>query len=288
MDKNKIIKDLENAHIKNIEPKDFDLKKGRTGFLIYSKETIDNNTKLNDLYDKSYEDIKERNIYRYYYYEKLKNEGILHATIIMMNPAFADSEKPDNTIKNIEKYIEKHNDGKSQKIGSFDIVNLYPIRMPKSKKFKDFKKIMEKVPEKYQTNHNITENYRNFVKNYIEENLENRIIIAAWGSDKQDNDDAEKLFTSTNTKFYCYGLTTECYPKHFSSLSYNYFYKFKYLIPYIRINNWLNKEPLSEYDNARLKDIKKLKKWLDERPPIAEYFTDHILNQIKNLKKTEN
>lgn len=272
-----------------------DLKNGK-GFLVYSDETIDNtsNSELKRKYENECKEInnkKERNIYRYYYYEKIENDSPLHATIVMMNPAFADSEKPDNTINNIEKYIKEHNNkdlGESQQIGSFDIVNLYPIRMPKSKKFKDFKKIMKKNPEKYQAIQNETQKYRNFVKKYIEENLENRIIIAAWGNDKQDNDDAKELFINTNTKFYCYGLTTEGYPKHFSSLSYNHFYKFKYLIPYIRINNWLNKEPLSEYDNARLKNIEELKKWLNVRLPIAEYFTDHILNQIKNLKKTEN
>ena len=91
--------------------KPMDLKNGN-GFLVYSGETIDNtsNSELKHKYENECKEIKnktEKNIYRYYYYEKLENNNPLHATIVMMNPAFADSEDPDNTIKNIEKYFTK-------------------------------------------------------------------------------------------------------------------------------------------------------------------------------------
>lgn len=84
--------------------KPMDLKNGN-GFLVYSGETIDNtsNSELKHKYENECKEIKnktEKNIYRYYYYEKFENDSTLHATIVMMNPAFADSVEPDNTIKN--------------------------------------------------------------------------------------------------------------------------------------------------------------------------------------------
>ena len=263
-----------------------DLKNG-TGFLVYSDETIDNtsNSELKHKYENECKEIKnktERNIYRYYYYEKLENNNPLHATIVMMNPAFADSVEPDNTIKNIEKYLNnekdailKHLPNIHNEFGSFDIINLYPIRMPKSEKLNEFLELTKTE----------TENYQQFVRDYLKESDKNYIVIAAWGGDKKDNELAGKLFVNLGIKFYCYGLTKNGYPKHFSSLAYNNFNKFRCPLPYIKINNWINKSGLSAYDKERLDDVRNLKQWLTSSPSISQYYVDYMNGLLKDVFK---
>lgn len=204
------------------------LKKSK-GYLLYSNDTADDS-----LYNNECQEIRtkeKRNIYRYYYYEKLENNNSLHATIVMMNLAFADSVEPDNTIKNIENYLDnekdailKHLPNIHNKFGSFDIINLYPIRMPKSEKLNEFLELTKIETEKYQK----------FVKEYLSKIDKNHIVIAAWGANKKDNELARKLFADLDIKFYCYGLTKNGYPKHFSSLAYNNFNKFRCPLPYIK------------------------------------------------------
>lgn len=99
-----------------------------------------------------------------------------------MNPAFADSVEPDNTIKNIENYLDnekdailKHLPNIHNKFGSFDIINLYPIRMPKSEKLNDFLGLTKTE----------TKNYQRFVKEYLSKSDKNHIVIAAWGGIKK-------------------------------------------------------------------------------------------------------
>ena len=143
MEKSKIEKMLDDCGITNTKLEE--LKGKSKGFIIYSEENINTtNNDLKKMYDSVYDEISnisENNIYRYYYYKKLDENNPLHATIVMMNPAFANSEKADDTINNIEKYL--HNE--HNHFGSFDIVNLYPVRMPKSAKLKDFLKLILKI-----------------------------------------------------------------------------------------------------------------------------------------------
>lgn len=262
-----------------------DLKNG-TGFLVYSDETIDNtsNSELKHKYENECKEIKnktERNIYRYYYYENFKNKKQLHATIVMMNPAFADSVEPDNTIKNIEKYLNnekdailKHLPNIHNEFGSFDIINLYPVRMPKSEKLNEFLELTKIETEKYQK----------FVKEYLSKIDKNHIVIAAWGDDKKDNELARKLFADLDIKFYCYGLTKNGYPKHFSSLAYNNFNKFRCPLPYIKINNWINKESdLSDYDKERLTDVRNLKRWLTSSPSINQDYVNYMKELLNDV-----
>ncbi len=266
--------------------KPMDLKNGN-GFLVYSDETIDNtsNSELKHKYENECKEIKnktERNIYRYYYYEKFKNDSLLHATIVMMNPAFADSVESDNTIKNIENYLDnekdailKHLPNIHNEFGSFDIINLYPIRMPKSEKLNEFLELTKIETEKYQK----------FVKDYLRESDKNHIVIAAWGGDKKDNELARELFADLDIKFYCYGLTKNGYPKHFSSLAYNNFNKFRCPLPYIKINNWIKKSGLSAYDKERLDDVRNLKQWLTSSPSISQYYVDYMNGLLKDVFK---
>lgn len=263
-----------------------DLKNGK-GFLVYSDETIDNtsNSELKHKYENECKEIKnktERNIYRYYYYEKFKNDNPspLHATIVMMNPAFADSEDTDNTIKNIENYLDnekdailKHLPNIHNKFGSFDIINLYPIRMPKSEKLNEFLELTKIETEKY----------KQFVGNYLKESDKNHIVIAAWGGDKKDNELARKLFADLDIKFYCYGLTKNGYPKHFSSLAYNNFNKFRCPLPYIKINNWIKESVLSDYDKKRLAGVRNLKRWLTSSPSISQYYVNYMKELLNDV-----
>lgn len=264
--------------------KPMDLKNGN-GFLVYSGETIDNtsNSELKHKYENECKEIKnktEKNIYRYYYYEKLENNNPLHATIVMMNPAFADFEDPDNTIKNIKNYLNnekdailKHLPNIHNNFGSFDIINLYPIRMPKSEKLNEFLELTKIETEKHQK----------FVKEYLSKIDKNHIVIAAWGDDKKDNELARKLFADLDIKFYCYGLTKNGYPKHFSSLAYNNFNKFRCPLPYIKINNWIKEPSLSDYDKERLTDVKNLKQWLTDSKSISQYYVDYMNGLLKDV-----
>lgn len=256
--------------------------KNSEGCLYYSKETVEDSD-LKNLYNEACKEINkkvEKNIYRYYYYEKLEPNNPLHATIVMMNPAFADSKEADDTIKNIRKYLKNEKDGILKclpnihnNFGSFDIINLYPVRMPKSAKLVKFLKSTKSETEKYQK----------FVKNYLKENSKNCIVIAAWGSDKKDNELAQRLFKDLNIKFYCYGLTKDGYPKHFSSLAYNKFDKFRCPVPYIKINNWLKGCDLSEYDKERLTDVKNLKQWLTDSPSVSQDFVIYMFNLLEDV-----
>lgn len=275
------IKNLLNM-FKLAEP--IDLKNGN-GFLVYSDETIDNtsNSELKHKYENECKEIKnkkEKNIYRYYYYENLKKNYQLHATIVMMNPAFADSEDSDNTIKNIENYLDnekdailKHLPNIHNKFGSFDIINLYPIRMPKSEKLNEFLELTKIETEKYQK----------FVKEYLSKIDKNHIVIAAWGGDKKNNELARELFANLDIKFYCYGLTKNGCPKHFSSLAYNNFNKFRCPLPYIKINNWIKEPVLSDYDKERLADVRNLKQWLTDSKSISQYYVDYMNGLLKDI-----
>ncbi len=280
--KEKIKKLLKKFKISFAAP--IDLKNGK-GFLVYSDETIDktSNSELKYKYENECNEIKnkkEKNIYRYYYYEKFENDSPLHATIVMMNPAFADSVEPDGTIKNIEKYLNNENDAILKhlpnihnKFGSFDIINLYPIRMPKSEKLNEFLELTKIETEKY----------KQFVGNYLKESDKNHIVIAAWGGDKKDNELARKLFADLDIKFYCYGLTKNGYPKHFSSLAYNNFNKFRCPLPYIKINNWIKEPVLSDYDKERLADVRNLKQWLTDSKSISQYYVDYMNGLLKDV-----
>ena len=253
------------------------LKKSK-GYLLYSNDTADDS-----LYDNECQEIRikeKRNIYRYYYYEKLENNSPLHATIVMMNPAFADSVEPDGTIKNIEKYLNNENDAILKhlpnihnKFGSFDIINLYPIRMPKSEKLNEFLELTKTETEKYQK----------FVKEYLSKIDKNHIVIAAWGANKKDNELARKLFADLDIKFYCYGLTKNGYPKHFSSLAYNNFNKFRCPLPYIKINNWIKEPSLSDYDKERLADVRNLKRWLTSSPSINQDYVNYMKELLNDV-----
>lgn len=199
----------------------------KNGFIVYSTERINEtiiekeNISLFEKFEKDYKDCKdykkieeaeETYTHRYYYYEKISDENET-ITVIMLNPAFAYSKKADPTIENIKDFIKKHNnDEQNEKIGAFEIINLYSIRMPKSAKLKSMLKTLV-INEDNDIN---TE----FIKQYIKGST-NKILIA-WGVSYHK--EAIKLFEDNNIKkeLYSYALTEKTnLPRHFSSCSYN-------------------------------------------------------------------
>ena len=196
----------------NMPDNEFQLKElqdtknnGRAGFLVYSKEKVDDNCDIVKSYKNYTDKITETNLFRYYYYQNIKDKKYNgeHLTVVMMNPAFADSNDDDFTIKNILKYLAD----KAQ-YGSFDIINLYPVRMPKGVTLDDLnKKINKYFPD-------VNDNYQKFVISYLK-TFKNGKKIAAWGSKYHKT--ATKLFENENIKFYCYGKNRDGSPRHFSN-----------------------------------------------------------------------
>ena len=127
----------------SINIKKVDLASNKKGYIIYSDIKIDKslyNFSVKELVEEdkkskskniSYQELKavgEDLVHRFYYYQEIienkTQENKLHATIIMMNPAFAYSKKQDPTIDNIYNYLKSNN------FKSFEIVNFSPIRTP--------------------------------------------------------------------------------------------------------------------------------------------------------------
>lgn len=174
-------KNLEYSDTKNFVFKPLEIE-GANGFIVYSKKIIKSSIvvgsddKKEKLYDKFKDDYKKCKDYqnlknngelythRYFYYEKLPDTGKL-VTIIMLNPAFASSEKDDLTIKNIKSFIKRYNDNSNNEgneIGAFEIINLYSVRMPKSDKLKEILKCVNN-----KTNLKFIKKYIKFTQNEI-------------------------------------------------------------------------------------------------------------------------
>lgn len=280
----------------SINIKKVDLASNKKGYIIYSDIKIDKSlNKYLDIdlsakelveEDKkskskniSYQELKavgEDLVHRFYYYQEIiennKPENKYHATIIMMNPAFAYSEKQDSTIDNIYAYF------KSNGFKSFEIINFSPIRTP-------LPKVLSSLAKQESCNQ-YNEINRRFVE-FVLENAqkdENSVIIAAWGGNQKDNRIAKECLKEKSYKLYCFGMTSEKFPKHFSPLSFNNVNKYRHPIPYLEINNWLETENLSEFDREKLKEIKNFIDWLDNSPKVNHSFIEHHKNLLQKIK----
>lgn len=225
---------------------------------------------------KNLKDSGEDFIHRFYYYQEIvennKPEDKYHATIIMMNPAFAYSKQQDSTIDNIYNYLKSNN------FKSFGIVNLSSIRTPSPKTLS--KLVKQKSCNQYDK---INREFIEYVLDNTQKN-EHSVIIAAWGSDAKDNKTAKKFFENKSYKLYCFGMTAEKFPKHFSPLSFNNVNKYSHPIPYLVINNWLRKENIKAFDSARIKEIKNFIDWLYSGPKINHAFIEHHKNLLQEIK----
>lgn len=189
------------------------------GFIIYSNNKIDETIPNFDEYKNCKDFIKIKNagedyLHRYYYHQEiLENKGNnKHATVIMMNPAFAYSKETDSTIKNVYNYLANNN----EKFSSFDIINLYSLRMPNSNCLNKFIKDMNL--ENNEINNELLKNILNS-KNH-------NTLIAAWGSKYHNK--AKKRFKEfgSSIKFKCYAKNKYS-PKHFGSMAFNSFKNYK-------------------------------------------------------------
>lgn len=150
--------------------------KDANGFIVYSKERIDKDNWFKDYNQKNKQmkngrsdnptlaDLGDKEDYacRYYYYEKLETQG-KHVTIVMINPAFAYSEKLDRTINNIRTNLKKI------KVSSFDIVNISPIRNPYTDSF------VKLESKKYY----VRKDYNDFLDHILKSA---DVILPAWGN----------------------------------------------------------------------------------------------------------
>lgn len=280
----------------SINIKKVDLASNKKGYIIYSDIKIDKSlNKYLDIdlsakelveEDKkskskniSYQELKavgEDLVHRFYYYQEIiennKPENKYHATIIMMNPAFAYSEKQDSTIDNIYAYF------KSNGFKSFEIINFSPIRTP-------LPKVLSSLAKQESCNqyNEINRRFVEFVLDSAQKD-ENSVIIAAWGGNQKDNRIAKECLKEKSYKLYCFGMTSEKFPKHFSPLSFNNVNKYRHPIPYLEINNWLEAEILSEFDREKLKEIKSFIDWLDNSPKVNHSFIEHHKNLLQKIK----
>lgn len=186
------------------------------GFIIYSNNKIDETLPNFDEYKKCKDFSKIKNagedyVHRYYYHQEiLENKGTnKHATVIMMNPAFAYSKDTDSTIENVYNYLANNN----EKFSSFDIINLYTIRMPNSNCLNKFINDMNLENDKVNNE---------LLKNILNSKNQNT-LIAAWGSKYHYR--AKKFFSNMNEiKFKCYAINKSSQsPKHFGSMAFNSF-----------------------------------------------------------------
>lgn len=201
---------------KNIKFEPKKLENGYSGYILYSKCKIDdifdkNKKSLYEhfkyIYDncKDFSNIKEENetyTYRYNYYLEYNKNAKNNATIIMANPAFAYSKKLDTTISNIITFFKAY---KKLEIKSFDIVNLYPVRMPKLDCLSCFNSFLDFEEEKY----------HGLLKEYLEQKSNSgSILIAAWGKDY--NVKAKEIFEDCLIKFKAFQKTKDGAPVHFA------------------------------------------------------------------------
>ena len=280
----------------SINIKKVDLASNKKGYIIYSDIKIDKSLdkyldidlsakelveedKKSKSKNISYQELKavgEDFVHRFYYYQEIiennKPENKYHATIIMMNPAFAYSEKQDSTIDNIYAYF------KSNGFKSFEIINFSPIRTPLPK--------VQSTLTKQESCNQYNEINRRFVE-FVLDNAqkdENSVIIAAWGGNAKDNKTAKKFFENKSYKLYCFGMTAEKYPKHFSPLSFSNVNKYRHPIPYLMFNNWLKTEKLVDFDKEMIKEIKRFIDWLESEPKINHSFIEHHKYLLKEIK----
>lgn len=284
----------------SINIKKVDLALNKKGYIIYSDIKIDKSLgkfldidfsaielvegkKKSKSKNISYQELKaveEDFVHRFYYYQEIvennKSENKYHATIIMMNPAFAYSEKQDSTIDNIYAYF------KSNGFKSFEIINFSPIRTSSPKVLSTLAK-----QESCNQYNEVNRKFVDFVLDNAQ-NDKNSVIIAAWGGKAKDNKTAKKFFEDKAYKFYCFGMTAEKYPKHFSPLSFNNVNKYCHPIPYLVINNWLKTENLVDFDKEAVKKIRHFIDWLESAPKINHSFIEHhkhLLKEIKQIKR---
>lgn len=280
----------------SINIKKVDLASNKKGYVIYSDIKIDKSLdkyldidfsakelveedKKSKSKNISYQELKavgEDFVHRFYYYQEIiennKPENKYNATIIMMNPAFAYSKKQDPTIDNIYNYF------KSNGFKSFEIINFSPIRTPSPKVLSTLAK-----QESCNQYNEINRRFLEFVLDNAQKD-ENSVIIAAWGGSQKDNKIAKEVLKEKSYKLYCFGMTSEKFPKHFSPLSFNNVNKYRHPIPYLEINNWLETENLSEFDRDKLKEIKSFIDWLDNSPKVNHSFIEHHKNLLQKIK----
>ena len=154
-----------------------------------------------------------------------------------MNPSFADNNYLDNTLYNVKSFL--NNLDRKNEIHEFIVLNLFPIRTPKSDN-------LDKTMSKYEK-----QQQKNDVR--IDQILNNvHDVIVAWGS-KYHNIAIKKdwfinqILKNNSIKIYAYDINKKSenveygFPKHFSPFAYKYKdidFKNKSLLDYqVKVND---------------------------------------------------
>ena len=113
---------------------------------------------------------------------------------------------------------------------------------------------------------------------------ENSVIMAAWGGNQKDNKIAKKFFEGKDYKLYCFGMTSEKFPKHFSPLSYNNVNKFPHPIPYLKFNNWIKTQNSTDFDKEKINNTKLFIDWLNKAPNGEYGFVRYYKKLLDGLE----
>lgn len=141
-----------------------------------------------------------------------KGESIV---VILMNPSYADEDNLDSTLNNVKKYLEQNGYAK------FEVLNIFPIRMPNSKNVDGLMKKYDNKKGDYQKGND----------KYIEsllENKENKNILIAWGSKYHKHaqwlleyPEFSKFSKDKNLNLWVYRLNADGSPSHFAPQVFN-------------------------------------------------------------------
>ena len=178
----------------------------------YDNQDIRNNT-LTKFFDK--------HLFRLVLTCELNNENNKTISIILMNPSYADYYGLDDTILNVKKFIEKINNKNNPdfKYSSFDVLNVFPIRIANSNCLPDLLK-------KYDFNRDYRNKNFEYIKTKIKQGCD---YILAWGADYHKTEEAQNILkelnNNKNVRILVYHLNSskgrEGTPSHFTSRVYN-------------------------------------------------------------------
>jgi len=125
-------------------------------------------------------------------------------TVILMNPSYADQHNLDGTLFNVKEYLA------SKGFSEFEVLNVFPIRMPNSDNLSGLMKKYDKNNE-----------YQELNKKYIENTLKkSKKVLVAWGGKYHSK--AKWMFDLLKDKeLLAYGINKHGSPTHFAPQVYN-------------------------------------------------------------------
>jgi hypothetical protein len=152
----------------------------------------------------------DKRLHRFYLLHKFNDKGLKTITVILMNPSFADENGLDGTLNNVRKLLsEKY----SNLYSAFEVLNVFPIRMPKSSE-------LEQLMKKYDVDGKYDKKNKEIIKQHFDK-TDNDILLA-WGSDYHENAQwIIEILKNKQNKLFVYYLNDKGSPRHFSPRNFN-------------------------------------------------------------------